>query len=142
MQLHVPLLHLVNHRRNPPNDINALLHIELTHLSRLLITLQLVENVTVLLAQSAHGLQPHINDAELLVAESTSNATAGCVAADNNMLDLEVLDSVLDHREHVDVCRADDVGDVAVREDFAGLKAEDCGLGHARVGASDPEATA
>lgn len=39
----------------------------------------------------------------------------------------------------VDVGRGDDGGEVTVREDLAGLAAEDGGLGDAGVGAADPD---
>jgi len=46
---------------------------------------------------------------------------------------------VLDHGRGVDVGGGDDVGDVAVYEDVAGLEAEDCGFRAARVGAAEPD---
>jgi hypothetical protein len=61
------------------------------------------------------------------------------VAADDDVLDLQVLDGELDDAERVDVRGRQDVGDVAVAEDLAGFQAQDRGLGAARVGAADPE---
>ena len=58
--------------------------------------------------------------------------------ADDDVLDLEVLHGVLDDGEGVEVSGDQDVGDVAVDEDVAGVEAEDGGLRAARVGASDP----
>jgi len=55
------------------------------------------------------------------------------------VLDAEVLDAVLHDAEQADVGLVDDVGDVAVGEDVAGLEAEDGGLRDAGVGAADPE---
>lgn len=55
------------------------------------------------------------------------------------MLHADVGDGVLDHRGRGQVARVQDVGDVAVDEDVAGLEARDGGLGHARVGAAEPE---
>lgn len=55
------------------------------------------------------------------------------------MRDLEVRDGVGDDALAVEVRGREDVGDVAVHEDVAGLEAEDGGLGDAGVGAADPE---
>jgi hypothetical protein len=55
------------------------------------------------------------------------------------MLDLQVLHGVLDDGERIDVGWDDDVGDVTVAEDLAGLEAENSGFGAAGVGAADPE---
>jgi hypothetical protein len=54
------------------------------------------------------------------------------------VIDLKVLNGVLDHSARVDVGGADDVGDVAVDKNVAGLEAEDCRFGDARVGAAEP----
>ena len=48
-------------------------------------------------------------------------------------------DGVGDHALAVEVRGREDVGDVAVHEDVAGLQAEQGRLGDARVGAADPE---
>jgi hypothetical protein len=61
------------------------------------------------------------------------------VPAENDVLDFEVGDGVLDDGRGVDVGWGDDVGDVAVDEDVAGLEAEDGGFGAARVGAAEPD---
>ncbi len=45
------------------------------------------------------------------------------MAADDDVLDLEVLHGVEDYALGVDIGRGDDVGDVAVYEDIAGLQA-------------------
>lgn len=59
--------------------------------------------------------------------------------AHDDVLHLEVRDGVGDDAAAVEVRRGQDVGDVAVHEDIAGLEAEDGGLGDAGVGAADPE---
>jgi hypothetical protein len=61
------------------------------------------------------------------------------VSADDNVLDFQVLHGVLDDGERVDVRGDDDVGDVAMAEDLAGLEAQDGGLRAAGVGTADPE---
>lgn len=61
------------------------------------------------------------------------------MAADDDMPHLEMLDRVRDDGLRVQVAGREDVGDVAVDEDVAGLHAEDGGFGDAGVGAADPE---
>ena len=92
-----------------------------------------------LFSQSSHGLQPQIEDIELLVAEGSGNAAAAGVAAQDDMLDLQMLDGELDDAEQAQIGGVDDIGNVAVGEDVAGLEAEHGGLGDARVGAADPQ---
>ena len=55
------------------------------------------------------------------------------------MLHLDVLDGVGDHALAADVGGGQDVGDVAVDEDVAGVEAEEGGFGDAGVGAAEPE---
>ncbi len=61
------------------------------------------------------------------------------MAAQNDVLDLEVDDGVLDDGGRVDVGPRDDVGNVAVDKDVSGLQAEDGCLGAAGVGAAEPD---
>ena len=73
------------------------------------------------------------------VPESSSGTTAACVAAENDVRDLHVLDCVFNDGGNGDIGRGDDIGDVAVDEDVAGLEAEEGGFGDAGVGAADPD---
>jgi len=57
------------------------------------------------------------------------------------VLYFEVRDGVFDDGAGVDVGGVDDVGDVAVHEDVAGLETEDGGFGDTGVGAAEPEDT-
>ena len=50
-----------------------------------------------------------------------------------------MLDGIFDDGGGVEVARVQDVGDVAVREDIAGVEAEDGGFRHTGVGAANPE---
>lgn len=59
--------------------------------------------------------------------------------AHDDVLHFQIADRVLDHGLAVQVGRGEDVGDVAVDEDVAGLEAEHGGFGDAGVGAADPE---
>jgi hypothetical protein len=61
------------------------------------------------------------------------------MATDNDVLHLEVLYGVLNNREGVEICWDDDVGNVAVAEDFAWLESQNGSLGASRVGTSNPE---
>ena len=61
------------------------------------------------------------------------------MTADDDVLDLEVLHRVLDDGQRVEVGGNQDVGDVAVDEDVAGVQSENGGLRAARVGTSDPQ---
>jgi hypothetical protein len=58
------------------------------------------------------------------------------VAAKHDVLDLDVEDRELDNREHADVGRANDIGDVAVGEDLTRLYSQNRGLGHAGIRAA------
>lgn len=61
------------------------------------------------------------------------------MSAHHHMLDLDMLDRELDDAQQAQVGGVDDVGDVAVGEDIAGLEAEDGGFGFAGVRAAEPE---
>ncbi|KFY34059.1 hypothetical protein V494_07092 [Pseudogymnoascus sp. VKM F-4513 (FW-928)] len=77
--------------------------------------------------------------ADAAISERRSSTTTARVAAQHDMLDLQVRNRILDNRAGVDVGGADDVGDVAVNKNVTWLQAEDGGLGDARVGAAEPE---
>jgi hypothetical protein len=72
------------------------------------------------------------------VAESRAGGTAASVTAQNNVLDLQVNDSVLDNRGGVDVGWGDQVADVTVDEDIAGFETEKGSFGDPRIGATEP----
>lgn len=65
--------------------------------------------------------EPGIDQAELLIAKSSGNASAGSVTTDDDMLDLQVLHRVLDDRQRIKISRDQDVGDVAMDENVAGI---------------------
>ena len=87
----------------------------------------------------AHVAQPVVDQAHLASLERGLHAAAAVVAADDDVLDLEDVDGVLQHREAVEVGVHDDVGDVAVHEELAGQQPDDLVRGDAAVGAADPE---
>jgi len=61
------------------------------------------------------------------------------VTADDDLLDLQICHRVLDDARGVDVAGLDDVGDVAMDEELAGLAVADGRFRDSAVGASDPE---
>lgn len=83
--------------------------------------------------------KPGVEEAEVLGGHGGLDAAAAVVAADDNVLDLEVLDGVVEHRGDVEVDVAHQIGDVAVHEGLAGLEARDLLGGDARVAAADPQ---
>lgn len=61
------------------------------------------------------------------------------MARHDDVLDFQVVDGVVDDGLGGHVVRGDDVGDVAVDEDVAGLGGEEGRFGAAAVGAAEPE---
>jgi hypothetical protein len=129
----------VDDSRNAPEVVHALLDVQLGERVLLVLRAERVQGVGVLLADLAHGLEPDVEDVELVVGEGGLDTSAGRVAAQDDVLDLEVLDAELDGGQQGDVGRVDNVGDVAQDEDLTGLLAQDGGLGDARVAAADPQ---
>lgn len=91
------------------------------------------------LTQAAERHQPRVENAQFLVAQRRADTTAGGVAAQDDVLDLEMGHRVLDHARRVEIAVVDDVGDVAVHEHIAWLEPQDGGFRAARVGAADPQ---
>ena len=86
-----------------------------------------------------HVAQPKIDEADARTFERGLDAAAAVVANDHDVLHLQYIDRVLDHRQRVEVGMHDHVGDVAVDEDLARQQADDLVGRHARVGTADPE---
>ena len=61
------------------------------------------------------------------------------MAADDDMLDFQMHDGIADDAERVQVAPVQNIGDIAVHEDIAGLEAQERGFRDAGVGAADPE---
>lgn len=129
----------VDDSRDTPEVLHTLLDVQSCERILLLLTAELAESLGVLLADLAHGLEPDVEDVELVVGQGSLDTSAGSVAAEDDVLDLEVLDAELDGGEEGDVGGVDDVGDVAQHENLTGLLAQHGGLGDARVAASYPE---
>ena len=62
------------------------------------------------------------------------------MAADDNVLDVQVSHSVVDHGHDVEIDGRYEVGDVAVYEDLAGVEAHDFIRGYPTVAAADVSA--
>ena len=139
VNLETTVLDGVDDSRDTPEVLHTLLDVQSCERILLLLTAELAESLGVLLADLAHGLEPDVEDVELVVGKSSLDTSAGSVAAEDDVLDLEVLDAELDGGEEGDVGGVDDVGDVAQHEDLTGLLAQHGGLGDARVAASYPE---
>lgn len=122
-------------------DLDAGLDVELGNADgALLVVLNGVELILVSVAQRLERRQPGVQDtADTAVGQGGRGAAAGRVAAQHNVLHLEVGDGILDDGRGVDVGGGDDVGNVAVDKDVAGLQAQDGGLGTARVRAAKPD---
>lgn len=124
----------------------------LDHVAALLVDVELDEalvagllvgdGVELLLVQAvdvADVAQPGVHEAKVLGRHGGLDTAAAVVAADNNVLNLEVLDGILDDAHNVEVRVAHQVGNVTVHKGVAGLQARDLLGGDAGVGASDPE---
>lgn len=89
--------------------------------------------------ESAKGCRPDVEDtADGSVAKSRLDHVAACVAAEDDVLDLQIDDGVFDDGKGVEICGRDDVGDVAVDKDVTWLEAEDRSLRHTGIGATEP----
>lgn len=139
VNLQSTLLDSVDHSRDAPEVVHTLLHVQPRERVLLLRSAQTVQSIGVLLTNLAHRLKPHVENVELVVGKGGLDTSARSVAAEHNVLDLEVLDAELDGRQQGDVGRVDDVGDVAQHKDLAGLLAQDGGFGDARVAAANPQ---
>ena len=139
MDLQATFLHGVDDDGILEQDLGAVAHVQLDQLQGALLGVETVEQGQVFLADGPQRHQPGVDQAEFLVVQGGGDASARGVAADDDVLDLEVLDGELDDRQRVDVRGGQDVGDVAVAEDLARFEAQDRRLRAARVGAADPQ---
>ena len=86
-----------------------------------------------------HVPQPVVDEAVRRVLERRPDAAAAVMADDDDVLDLQDVDCVLEHREAVEVGVDDDIRDVPVNEQLARREVDDLVRRHAAVGASDPQ---
>ena len=85
--------------------------------------------------------QPIVDEAHLAALERGLHAAATVVATDDDVLDLEDIHRVLQHRETVEVSVHNDVGDVAMYEELARQQADNLIGRDTAIGATDPEVT-
>ena len=93
----------------------------------------------VLVVHVAHMTQPIVDEAYIAALKRGLHATAAVVPADDDVLNLEDIHRVLQHRETIQVRVDDDVGDVAVHEELARQQADNLVGGDAAIGAANPE---
>lgn len=98
-----------------------------------------VEFLAVNPADGANAGKPVVDHPVAEVFQGGFDAAATIVAANDDVADFEDIDGVLDDGEDVEVGLCDDVGDIAVDEDFAGGEAGDLVGWDAAVRAADPE---
>lgn len=122
-------------------DITALL--DNVELHQAVVSLVIIgDGIQLLLVNSvdiANVSQPGVEQAHILGCHGSLDTTAAVVAADYNMLDLEVVDSIVDDAHDVEVGADDHVGNVSVDKGLAGLQTSDLLGGNARITASHPE---
>lgn len=83
--------------------------------------------------------QPGVQDAQVLGGHGSLDTAASVVAADDDVLDLQMVDGIVDDTRGVEVDIADQVGDVAVDKGLTRSEAGDLLGGDARVAAPYPE---
>lgn len=98
-----------------------------------------VEFLAVGAVEAADAGEPVVDDAVAEVFERGDHSAAAVVAADDHMADLEDINCVLQDSEQIEIGFGDDIGDIAVDENFAGCEAGNLVGGHSAVGATDPE---
>ncbi len=86
-----------------------------------------------------HMAQPVVDQAHARAAQRGQHAATAVMADHHDVLDLEHVDRVLDHRQRVEVGMHDHVGDVAVHEYLARIEAGDLVGRHPAVVTADPE---
>src|SRR5438128_663921 len=101
-------------------DISYLLDdIKLTKvIEALLLVGDTVQRRFIALVNILQVTQPVINQAELFVLHGSRHTTTAIMSTDDDVLDLQDLHRILDDRETVEVTVDDDVGDIAMHEDF------------------------
>ena len=122
-------------------DVGHLLdHVQLAQaVDPLFLGWQLRQHFTVLVVQVANRTQPAIDQAQLAILHRSPYATATVMASDQDVLDLEHIHRVLDHRQAIEVGVQHHVGHVAVHKKIARQHADDLVGRYPRIGAADPE---
>ncbi len=98
-----------------------------------------VEFFAVGAVEAPYAGEPVVDDAVAKIFKGSNHTTATIVAADDHMTDLEDIDRVLQDSEEVEISFRDDIGDIAVDEDFSGRETGDLIGGHAAIRTTDPQ---
>lgn len=80
--------------------------------------------------------QPRVQDSQVCRGERGFDTTTSVVTTDDDVFDVQVADSVVDDCHYVEIVVADEVGDVAMHEDFASIKTHDFVGWNTGIGAS------
>jgi len=81
--------------------------------------------------------EPRIQDAHISVAERSLDTAAIIVSTDNDMLDVQMDDGIFNDGHDIEVGVGNEVGDIAMHENFASIESHDLVSGHTTVATSD-----
>lgn len=138
---HATALHSHSHGPVRLQRPDTSLNIQLCHASAFLLRASVSVHLRFDLArQSTEWGEPDVENAtHCAVSKRGLDHVAASVAAEDDVLDLEVDDGVLDYGEGVEVGGGDDVGNISVDEDVTRLKTENGGFRDTSVGAAKPD---
>src|SRR5690606_16428713 len=115
-----PTLPRVLHNRRLTNVSDLLGDVQLAKtIEPIGIVLNRLELVGVLLPNITNVPQPVVDQAEMVIVLRGLHPATTVVAAHDDVLDLQDRDGVLNNRETIEITVHDNVGDVAVHENFA-----------------------
>ena len=80
-----------------------------------------------------------VNERAVFVGQRPLQPAASIMIAYNDVLDPKVIDRKLQGRKDVQIARMNDIGDVAMNEDFAGVEAKHVVGRHPAIRAADPQ---
>ena len=92
-----------------------------------------------LIGHFADWFQPVVDKPKALSANRGSDSSTTVVSANNDMLDVQLIDRVLHYRQHIKICRVDEVGNVPVNKNFSRFKARDDIGRHTAIRTADPK---
>lgn len=97
------------------------------------------ENVLVLHSNILHVPQPIVREPHALAPQRCAHATAAVVPTQDDVLHLQNIDRELHHRQGIQVRVHEDIGNVAMHEQFSGHQVHDFIRGHSAVRAANPK---
>ena len=92
-----------------------------------------------LLKDVIHMTEPVVSKSHTVAAQGSLDAAATIVTADDDVFDLQDIDSELHHRKTVEVGVHDHIGHIAMNKDLSGSKSDQFLSRHTAVRTSDPE---